>query len=89
MLDGGVPEKLAKRLGVAVTFTDGASFCVATWESRMVCSWHPDSNVREQRVWEGLAQCLLNRAGIAWSNELALTVASLLQRCFSPFLMVS
>lgn len=78
----GLPENLALLLGVTVTFSDDVPFRVASWDSRILCGWHPDRIVREWRVWEGIAQCLLIRADIAWSVEAAIALAILLRGLF-------
>jgi hypothetical protein len=71
--------ELAEELGVALTECRDAPFRFAVAMDSVVCGWDPDPGVREARAWEGLAGCLLERAGVSWSEMSVLSLAARLK----------
>jgi hypothetical protein len=78
-MGGGSPWVVAVALGIRVCVSYGASFRVASTADQVACAWHPDLDEVECRVWDGIAQCLLERIGAEWTAA----EASSLSRCLS------
>jgi hypothetical protein len=73
---GENPRALARELGITVRGQRHLSFRVGTHADGIVYGWHPDPRIRDARIWEGIAQCILTRAGVAWSEDYALSLAA-------------
>jgi hypothetical protein len=71
--------EIAEELGISLGECSDAPFRIAVALDSVVCAWDPDPGVREARAWEGLAGCLLERAGVAWSETAALSLAARLR----------
>jgi hypothetical protein len=70
---------MAEELGITLGECPDAPFRFAVALDSVVCAWDPDPVVREARAWEGLAGCLLERAGVQWSELAALSLAARLK----------
>lgn len=68
--------QMAEELGITLSECEQAPFRIAVALNSVVCAWDPDPRVREARAWEGLAGCLLERAGVAWSETACLSLAA-------------
>jgi hypothetical protein len=73
------PRDVAKELGIVVRGCRWASFRVGSNGDFVAYAWHPDRRVREARMWEGIAQVVLTRAGVPWSEATALCLAASLK----------
>jgi hypothetical protein len=71
--------EFAEELGISLGECSDAPFRIAVAVDSVICAWDPDPNVREARAWEGLAGCLLERAGVPWSETAALSLAARLR----------
>lgn len=60
-------RRVAHELGIEVIETHGAAWVVASTGNTVLCRWSTDELVRQSRIWEGIAQCLLARLGIEWT----------------------
>jgi hypothetical protein len=65
------PRRFAARLGIRVTLVADPPFRIAATRDRAVCAWHADKRVRRARMWDGVAACLFERAGVCWSEDSA------------------
>jgi hypothetical protein len=72
-------EALAKELGITLGQCADAPFRFAVASDSVICAWDPDPSVREARAWQGLAGCLLERAGVPWTETAALSLAERLK----------
>lgn len=73
---GGVsPLTAAVALGISITVSRGAPFRVASTREHVAFAWHPDEAEMEARAWEGIAQCLLERRGVKWTESSARALA--------------
>lgn len=72
-------EELAEELGVSLSECQDAPFRFAVALDSVICAWDPDPRIREARAWEGLAGCLLERAGVPWSENAAMSLAARLK----------
>lgn len=70
------PKRFAARLGIRVTLRKSLPVRVAASADRAFCAWHPDRRVRRARMWEAVAACLLERAGVAWDEDGALALGA-------------
>jgi hypothetical protein len=70
------PRRFAARLGIRIALRCDPPFRIAVTRDRVFCAWHSDRRVRRARMWEGLAACLLERAGLAWSEDAALALGA-------------
>lgn len=84
------PLEFAEALGIEVTAAVGLPFRVGSDGDRIIYCWDPAHQVRDARLWEGIAQCILTRSGIPWSEGWALRLARQLRQlqrrrvaCFS------
>ncbi len=73
------PLRVASELGIAVSGSLGAPFRVGSNGDEVTYAWHPDRRVRDARIWEGIAQVVLTRAGVRWSENSALCFAARLK----------
>jgi hypothetical protein len=71
--------EIARELGISLGECRDAPFRIAIAINTVVCAWDPDPRVREARAWEGLAGCLLERAGVRWSETAAQSLAARLR----------
>jgi hypothetical protein len=71
--------ELAEELGISLGVCTEAPFRFAVALDSVVCAWDADPRVREARAWEGIAGCLLERAGVPWSETAALSLAARLK----------
>lgn len=76
---GGTASDFARDLGVALLMLTDAPFRVGCTADTVVCAWHDDERVREARAWEGLAQLLLTRAGVSWTEDAAICLGARLR----------
>lgn len=76
----GDPRVLAQELGIDVCCSDGLPFLVGSDATGIIYRWDACPMVRDERVWEGIAQCVLTRAGIPWSERRAKRLALKLSR---------
>jgi hypothetical protein len=74
----GSPLAAALALGISITVSREAPFRVASTREHVAYAWHPDAAERESRAWEGIAQCLLERCGIQWTESGAQALARFL-----------
>lgn len=63
------PRRFAARLGIRIRLREDLPFRIAATADMAICAWHPDRRVRRARMWEGVAACLFERAGISWSED--------------------
>lgn len=70
------PRRFAGRLGIRVTLRKDVPFRIAATPNLAVCAWHADRRVRRARMWEGVAACLFERAGVCWSEHSASALAA-------------
>jgi hypothetical protein len=68
--------EMAEELGVSLGECPDAPFRFAVALDSVVCASHPDPVVMEARAWEGLAGCLLERAGVPWTENAAMSLAA-------------
>jgi len=76
---GGTARDFAVDMGVALLVLTDAPFRVGCTADTVVCAWHDDERVREARAWEGIAQLLLTRAGVSWSENEAICLGARLR----------
>lgn len=72
------PYEFAEGLGIEIATAVGLPFRVGSAGDRVIYCWDPLQSVREDRIWEGLAQCVLTRIGVRWSEGLAKGLAKTL-----------
>lgn len=73
------PYDVAGELGIEVAAAVDLPFRVGSDDRRVVYRWDPMRAVREDRIWEGIAQCVLTRIGVPWSESLALGLAKVIR----------
>jgi hypothetical protein len=76
---GRNPRETADQLGIVLQSAHEAPFRVGCRGDVVVYAWHPDQRVRDARMWEGIAQVILTRAGVSWSERAALCLAARLK----------
>lgn len=79
LADVGGPHAAARSLGIELIEARDLPFRVGTNGDRVLLLWHPSGQIRNDRAWEGIAQWLLNRHGIAWSECSARRLGRFLQ----------
>jgi hypothetical protein len=73
------PYELAQDLGIEIAAAVDLPFRVGSDDQRVIYCWDPARAVREDRIWEGIAQCVLTRIGVRWSERLAKGLAKTLR----------
>lgn len=74
------PYMYAEMRGISIVVHGGLPSTVASNGDTVICSPHCDERVAIARAWEGIAQCLLTRAGRRWSAREAKQLGLRLQR---------
>lgn len=75
----GNPWEMAQELGISIRSVRDVPFVIAANSDTALVAWHPDERVRTARAWDGLARCMLTRAGRRWSEDDALRFAARLR----------
>jgi hypothetical protein len=70
------PRLFAARLGIRIILRKDPPFRIAVASDRVFCAWHPNRCVRRARMWEGVAACLLEKAGLGWSEDTAIVLGA-------------
>ena len=77
----GDPYAFAEGLGINVCWAFELPFLVgSSGENTVFYRWDSDPTVRAERAWEGIAQCIMTRAGVEWSAPEAALFAKKLRR---------
>jgi hypothetical protein len=71
----GDPRTFAESLGIDLCSVEHLPFLVGSTDDFVVYRWDERAEVRAERAWTGLAQCILTRAGIRWGEGEALAIA--------------
>ena len=72
------PYGLAEDLGIELVTAVDLPFRVGIGSNRVIYCWDAVRAVREERIWEGIAQCVLVRLGVNWSESSARRLAKML-----------
>lgn len=75
----GNPWEVAEEMGIDLRSAHEVPWTVATTRDTAIIAWHPDPLVVVARAWDGVARCLLTRAGVPWSEDEALLLAARLR----------
>lgn len=59
---------IARELGIDIVEVSGAPWLVGSSGDTVVCRAGATEPVRQARIWEGIAQCLLGRLGVPWTE---------------------
>ena len=70
------PIVVARELGITVAECDAVTWRVGSTVDAVFYARSADDRVRRARIWEGIAQCLLTRAGAPWSEDDAVMLAA-------------
>lgn len=71
----GDPISFAGALGIRVCSEKDLPFDVGSTREVVIYRWDEDQQVRRERVWRGMAQCIMTRAGVPWGDGEASTFA--------------
>jgi hypothetical protein len=69
------PYELAEHLGIELVTAPDLPFRVGINARRVIYCWDPMRAIREARIYEGIAQFVLTRLGVNWSEGAALRLA--------------
>lgn len=73
------PKVIARELGLVVGEIRDVPFTSGSEGDTLIYCWDESSAVRNERIWAGIAQCLLRRLGVEWSQAQAEALAGWLQ----------
>jgi hypothetical protein len=65
----GDPHAFAESLGITICCSAGLPFVVGSGEDFVVYLWDDAAEVRIDRAWRGVAQAMLTRSGVEWSEQ--------------------
>lgn len=71
----GDPLVFASLLGIQICCAPELPFEVGSTETTVIYRWDEEESVRDERVWIGVAQCIMTRAGIEWRRGDAAALA--------------
>lgn len=74
---------VAQALGIKLHCSRTVPFVVCSGRDYVVYRWHSAPSQRDARAWLGIAQILLDRAGLSYSADAAADFAARLQRGLS------
>lgn len=80
----GDPRPFADSLGISLCSAENLPFTVGSTEDFVVYQWDERAEVRAERAWTGLAQCILTRAGVRWCEGEPLEFAKKIFRSEEP-----